>query len=100
VDGLDVTVPGDRFRRASGPEALAGADLVLVTVKSMATGEAAAAIAAHAPAGTVVVSFQNGVSNPDVLRAALPGRRCWPGWFRSTWRSGGRRIFIGGLPGA
>jgi len=74
VDGLDVTVPGDQFGRASGPEALAGADLVLVTVKSMATGEAAAAIAAHAPAGAVVVSFQNGVSNPDVLRAALPGR--------------------------
>ncbi len=74
VDGSDVTVTGDRFRRASRPEALAGADLVLVTVKSMATGEAAAAIAAHAPAAAVVVSFQNGVSNPDVLRAALAGR--------------------------
>jgi 2-dehydropantoate 2-reductase len=43
-----------------------------VTVKSMGTSEAAAAIGSHAP-GAVVVSFQNGVSNPDVLRAALPG---------------------------
>jgi len=74
VDGLDVTIAGDRFRRSSDPEGLSGADLVLVTVKSMATEDAAAAIAAHAPVGAAVISFQNGVSNPDVLRAALPGR--------------------------
>lgn len=79
VDGLDVTIAGERFRRVAGPEGLAGADLVLVTVKSMATADAAAAIAAHAPAGAPVISFQNGVSNADVLRAALPGRHVLAG---------------------
>jgi 2-dehydropantoate 2-reductase len=72
VDGLDVQLSGQDFRATTDAAGLAGADLVLVTVKSMGTAEAAAAIAAHAP-GAVVVSFQNGVSNPDVLRAALPG---------------------------
>ena len=50
------------------------AELVLVTVKSGATAEAAAAIAAYAPASAVVIAFQNGVSNADTLAAALPGR--------------------------
>jgi 2-dehydropantoate 2-reductase len=74
VDGLDLHLAADMFARSAAPEALAGAELVLVTVKSMATGDAAAAIAAHAPPGAPVISFQNGVSNADTLRAGLPGR--------------------------
>ena len=72
VDELDVTVSS--FTAAMDPAALAGADLVLVTVKSMQTADAAAAIAAHAPPGAPVISFQNGVSNTDLLRERLPGR--------------------------
>lgn len=71
VDGLDLQLGPQDFRATTDAAGLAGADLVLVTVKSMGTAEAAAAIGSHAP-GAVVVSFQNGVSNPDVLRAALP----------------------------
>jgi 2-dehydropantoate 2-reductase len=71
VDGLDLQLGAGDFRATTDAAGLAGADLVLVTVKSMGTAEAAAAIPAHAP-GAVVVSFQNGVSNADVLRAALP----------------------------
>jgi len=72
ADGLDLRLGADDFRATTDAAGLAGAELVLVTVKSMATADAAAAIGSHAP-GAVVVSFQNGVSNPDVLRAALPG---------------------------
>ncbi len=72
VDGLDLQLGAKDFQATTDAARLAGAELVLVTVKSMGTADAAAAIAAHAP-GAVVVSFQNGVSNPDVLRAALPG---------------------------
>lgn len=71
VDGLDLQLGPQDFRATTDAAGLAGADLVLVTVKSMGTADAAAAIAAHAP-DAVVVSFQNGVSNADVLRAALP----------------------------
>ena len=54
------------------PACLAGSEIILVAVKSGATGDIAAQIAAHAPTA-IVVSLQNGVSNADVLRAALPG---------------------------
>jgi 2-dehydropantoate 2-reductase len=50
----------------------AAADLVLVTVKSAATPAAAAELASVLRPGTLVVSFQNGIGNADVLRAALP----------------------------
>lgn len=74
LTGADLAAPPGRLTLATNPAALAGADLVLLTVKSPATADAAAAIAAHAPAGAPILSFQNGVSNADVLRAALPGR--------------------------
>lgn len=55
------------------PAIAAEADLILVTVKSGATAEAAAALAGLAKPGAVVVSFQNGIGNAETLQAALPG---------------------------
>ncbi|WP_292579550.1 2-dehydropantoate 2-reductase, partial [Mesorhizobium sp.] len=57
----------------------ADADVILVTVKSGATGEMAKLIAAHGRQDAVVVSLQNGVDNADRLRDALPGRRVLTG---------------------
>jgi len=57
---------------STNPAAAASADLVLVTVKSTATATAAAELANVLRPGTLVVSFQNGIGNADVLRAALP----------------------------
>lgn len=54
------------------PSAAADADLVLVTVKSAATQSVADELKPVLRAGAVVVSFQNGLRNADVLRAALP----------------------------
>lgn len=54
--------------------ALSDADMVLVTVKAADTENAAAAVAEHARPAAIVVSFQNGIGNEDILRAALPGR--------------------------
>ncbi|WP_238027525.1 2-dehydropantoate 2-reductase N-terminal domain-containing protein, partial [Metallosphaera javensis (ex Hofmann et al. 2022)] len=51
----------------------------LVTVKSGATGEMAAMIAAQASPDATVLSLQNGVDNADRLRAELPGRRVLAG---------------------
>ncbi len=56
------------------PARLAEADLVLVTVKSAATGDAADAIARHAKPDALVISLQNGVGNAEQLRARLPER--------------------------
>ena len=46
--------------------------LVLLTVKSGATADAAAQLAAHVPAGTPVVSMQNGLSNVAAAQAVAP----------------------------
>jgi 2-dehydropantoate 2-reductase len=48
-------------------------DLVLLCVKSGATAVAAAELAQALPAGTLVLSMQNGISNVDVAQAAAPG---------------------------
>jgi 2-dehydropantoate 2-reductase len=57
-----------------GPEALREAQVVAVTVKSGDTAAAADEIAEHGTPGATVISFQNGVSNVDVLQQGLGGR--------------------------
>jgi 2-dehydropantoate 2-reductase len=56
------------------PALLAGADVVLVTVKSGATREMARTIRAFAPAGAAIVSLQNGLDNAAILRDELVPR--------------------------
>jgi len=58
----------------TGPDALADADIIALTVKSAATAEAARTIAEHGRKGALVISFQNGISNVDVLQRELMGR--------------------------
>jgi 2-dehydropantoate 2-reductase len=56
------------------PEPLSDADIILVTVKSGATADAARDIAEHGRSGALVISFQNGVSKVDILERALGSR--------------------------
>lgn len=65
--------PGDVDYRC-GPEALGSASVILVAVKSGDTARAAAEIDAHGRSGATVISFQNGISNVDVLEQGLRGR--------------------------
>lgn len=65
-------VPPERTDVSTDAASAATADLVLVTVKSAATPTAAVELAGVLRPGTIVVSFQNGVGNAGVLRAALP----------------------------
>lgn len=74
-DGGDERLAAGAVRVVTSPHALAGSDVVLVTVKSQDTATAAAQLASYLGDGAVVASFQNGVRNPAVLRQALPGRR-------------------------
>ena len=77
LHGAELRVPQPRY--ATEPEAAAEADLVLVTVKSGATAEAAEALAPHLKPGAIVVSLQNGLRNAAVLRAHLPEAAVLPG---------------------
>jgi 2-dehydropantoate 2-reductase len=60
------------------PAGLAPA-LVLLCVKSGATAQAAAELAAQLPAGTTVLSLQNGVANAEIGAAAAPALAWLPG---------------------
>ena len=67
----DISLTPNTFTFSLEPKDIAAADIILLTTKSQDTAEAAASIAAHAKADAIIISFQNGVSNPDVLRDAL-----------------------------
>ena len=56
------------------PAPLGDAEIILVTVKSGATAEAAREIAENARDGALVISFQNGISNVEVLKRELGDR--------------------------
>ena len=53
------------------PAGVAGADLVLVCVKSGDTAVAARAIAPHLAPGATILSLQNGIGNADLLAQVL-----------------------------
>ncbi|MEX0953876.1 MAG: 2-dehydropantoate 2-reductase [Rhizobiaceae bacterium] len=90
-DGLDVVIPAGGIAVETSPEAMSDAELVVLAVKSTATSEAAAEIAAHAPENAAVLSLQNGISNIGMLKEALPGRTVLRGMvgFNVAWLGDG-----------
>ena len=70
--------PGALALHESAPTGIAPA-LVLLAVKSGATAEAAAQLAAALPAGTPVVSMQNGLSNAATAQTEAPALRLLAG---------------------
>src|SRR5688500_11104044 len=61
--GADIQVAAGDVDYRADPEGLAGADLVLVTVKAGDTAETAEILAKFTPSGAIVISFQNGIGN-------------------------------------
>lgn len=98
AEGFAVKLEPDRISFETKPKVLRKADVILLTVKSTGTEAAAREIARFAKGSATVISLQNGVSNPDVLRrlllrhevvqAMVPYNvvRLGPGrWHRATW---------------
>lgn len=79
MDGRRVQLASEAIRYSEDAATLAGAGLVLVTVKSADTAAAAEQLAAHARPDALVISLQNGIGNAEVLRRALPGRQVLAG---------------------
>ena len=69
--GAEVLIAPKKIKFSESAAALKDADVVLVTVKGLATADAARAMADHLRREAIVVSFQNGVRNPGLLRAGL-----------------------------
>lgn len=77
--GRDEVVPAAALTLSTDPAAAAGADIVMVTVKSDATREAAESLKPYLAPGTPVFSLQNGVDNAAVIAEALPDVRAFAG---------------------
>ena len=71
-EGRRMELRPDEIRFSTRQKDLAGADLIALCVKSTGTEGAAKEIARHARGDVTVISFQNGVSNVDLLKAKLP----------------------------
>ncbi|MFZ5562328.1 MAG: 2-dehydropantoate 2-reductase [Pseudomonadota bacterium] len=69
--GYRRRVEPERIIFANDASAVAGADLVLITVKSAATESAARALEFFLKKSAVVVSLQNGIRNTELLRQIL-----------------------------
>jgi len=72
--GWQRTLPPGEVDYRVDPNSLADADIIALCVKSGATEDAARQIAAYGRPGTTVISFQNGISNVDVLESQLADR--------------------------
>ena len=72
--GWQAHLPPGEVDYRCGPEALEDAKIIALCVKSGDTSSAADDIAEHATPGCTIISFQNGVSNVDVLEQGLAGR--------------------------
>jgi 2-dehydropantoate 2-reductase len=72
LGGQRTRVDAARLHLHEDVEALRKCECVFVTVKSGQTQEAGETLASVLDKACVVVSFQNGISNPIVLRRALP----------------------------
>ncbi len=73
-DRESLVISPDAFTFSLSPEDIAAADIILVTVKSQDTEDAGQVIKTHAKSNALIISFQNGVSNADVLRQSLTGQ--------------------------
>jgi 2-dehydropantoate 2-reductase len=73
LEGRLQRFEGEQVPYQESASALAGADLILVTVKSADSAAAAHAIAGYAKPSALIVSLQNGVGNVDTLRSLMSG---------------------------
>lgn len=79
LDGQTHRLAADALSLREAMPASVRPALVLLTVKSGATLEAATSLAAALPAGTLVLSLQNGISNAGVASQAAPGLKVLSG---------------------
>lgn len=70
-DGLDIKLAAEQLELSTDSSCLAKADIILLAAKSLVTEEIAKDISRHAPKQAVVLSLQNGIRNPAILREQL-----------------------------
>lgn len=77
--GYKASIAAEAINFSTEASAAADADLVLVTVKSAASAEAAAQLREHLKPQALVLSFQNGLGNAEILANGLPEHKVLAG---------------------
>ncbi len=98
--GRDARVPPERIQYATEMEAVATADVVLVTVKSLNTMDAGRDLAQHLRPGALVISFQNGLRNAATLRQSITNNLVLAGMVPFNVAQQGKGHFHCGTEGA
>lgn len=99
IDGGNRKLPASALRLCEQVPMGARPALVLLCVKSGATAEAASELAFALPAGTAVVSLQNGISNCAAASQAGPSLNVLPGMVPYNVAEIGDGAFHRGTPG-
>lgn len=99
LDGAKHHILPSALQLAQQVPAGARPALVLLCVKSGATAEAAGELAFALPAGTTVVSLQNGISNCAAASEAGPSLNVLPGMVPYNVAEIGEGVFHRGTPG-
>ncbi len=99
IDGNKLKLPAARLQLSEQVPPGAQPALVLLCVKSRATAEAAAELAFALPAGTTVVSLQNGISNCAAASLAGPSLNVRAGMVPYNVAEIGSGAFHRGTPG-
>lgn len=88
IDGRDETVPPQAIRFSTDIASLRHCDLVVLSVKSAQTEEAARSLQPVLSPQVTILSLQNGVRNGGILKAVLPEARILRGMvpFNIVWR--------------
>jgi 2-dehydropantoate 2-reductase len=79
LHGTEHYVPAEKVQFFTDAAALADVDLVLVTVKSADSDLAGLTLVRHLKPTAIVLSFQNGLHNTDILQNTLPNHRVLAG---------------------
>ncbi|MBW2463530.1 MAG: 2-dehydropantoate 2-reductase, partial [Deltaproteobacteria bacterium] len=100
LEGAGEHVAAQDVRYVTDVGELSSCDVVIVSVKSAQTREAAQALAGVVRGDVLIVSFQNGVNNAEVLREHFAGPRVAPAivGFNVVGRGGG--VYHRGMDGA
>lgn len=69
--GFETNIEPNEVDLSASPQCLSNADIILVTVKSIATSEMASLIKEHAKPSVTVISLQNGIANATTLKNHL-----------------------------
>ena len=67
----EISLLPDQITFSLDPKDISAADIILLTTKSQDTAKAAQAIKTYAHKNAIIISFQNGVRNPELLREIL-----------------------------